>query len=543
MSRRLDIDEMVLTPILVGQAREEVRPCALDAERPVIVGRSSAADWTIPDQAVSRRHASVERDGDAWVVADLNSRHGTYVNGQRLEPGERIPIRHADVIRFGHWPCRCETPGVSSRHSTTTRLLDSDERSHVSPIGAEALGGVAQMRLDTLISASQELESRADRAEIADVLIRAAQRGASCRRVLVVRPIGEDDFEVLASTDPGEEPRLSRSLLAGAFEQERMVQLSAPSHAAEEGHSIADLNIRTAICAPILVGDAIDAFLYLDTRGGEHDLSPDAAAFCRALAQLGGLAFDRLLRQQIDERRRQLERDLSVARRAQELLMPSRAEEGGRVRYAFRSVAGRLVAGDLFDVIPLDEDRVAFFLGDVSGKGVGAAVLMSAAQATLRSLLSRSVGLSESLETLNEHLVQRTSRDAFITLLAGVVDRRDGSVDLVDAGHALCCLRRKDEPPSRPEISGGLPLAVSAGERYRSSKLPLDEGDRLVVFSDGVVEQRSPGGKELGVEAAHGALEASTSCEEDVRRLFDLVEAHAEGQLADDLTVLSLEAR
>jgi serine phosphatase RsbU (regulator of sigma subunit) len=530
---------LTLRPISKVVEGHSVEPLELAPPGPFTVGRSSEATWTIPDQVVSRRHALIERLGDEWFVTDLKSRHGTYVNGQRLAGTDRLPVRPGDQLRFGQWACRCQDQH-QSRGARTTASDERDAASKVSAVGNAGLAGVAQQRLDALLDACRALQDIDDRDTLAQTLIRCAADGTNCRRVMLVQQIGEDEFEILATTDPEGDPRLSRSLLSAASAG-RLAQLTGMPEGMPGAQSIIDLNIQTAICAPIQVGESVEAFLYLDTRGSERGLSSDAASFCQSLAQLGGLSLDALLRAEIEQHRKQMEQDLNAARGAQEMLMPERAGRRASVHYEFESSAGRMVAGDFFDVLQLDDERTAFFLGDVSGKGVGAALLMAAGQAKLRAFLVRGLGLADSLDAVNAFLFERTASDKFITLIAGIIDHSARTLELADAGHGLCCLCPSGKAPERVHVEGSLPIGVVADAEYASETLPFGSGDRVVVFSDGVVEQASPSGDQYGLDAVLEVLATSDGTEADVRCIAEAVRAHAAGPLADDLTVASLQ--
>src|SRR5690606_6114466 len=125
----------------------------------------------------------------------------------------------------------------------------------------------------------------------------------------------------------------------------------------------------------------------LDARAGDARLQPDAAEFCQALARFGGLALAMLKRDELEARRQHLEAQLHAARDAQQLIMPTNDGVVSGLAYALRMRPGLFVAGDLFDVVPLEDGRVGVCLGDVTGEGVGAGVLMASTQAHLNAAL------------------------------------------------------------------------------------------------------------------------------------------------------------
>lgn len=225
----------------------------------------------------------------------------------------------------------------------------------------------------------------------------------ACRRC---RARSGDELAVLASISE-QTPRVSRSLIEQSARL-GLVRLVVSDAQNDHAQSVMDLGIRSAICAPVRVDGSPSAFMMIDTRDAEGVVPSDAASFCQSVARLTGLAFQRLNAAIMAERNRQLQADLDAARRAQQLLSPPERGRHGAVSYRFESIPGRVVAGDLFDVFPLDGNRTVFFLGDVSGKGVGSAMLMAACQSQLRTQLLSGVDLPLAMASVNADLHQRT---------------------------------------------------------------------------------------------------------------------------------------
>jgi serine phosphatase RsbU (regulator of sigma subunit) len=513
---------------------------ALEAEGPLIAGRSSTADWTIPEQVISRRHAMFTRRGERWYVHDLQSRHGTSINGRRLGESEQVPLEPGDLLQFGPWSCRVSggaTSVIESRRGTTV-IGDVSPGATVARVNA-AGAGLGQRGLDALLHASQAFNDAADDDAVAHAVVEAVRTGTGCPRVVVTRPLGGDAYETLASSRPDEDVPLSRSLLAGAAAERGVVELrgNAGFDGGNQAHSVVSLGIRTAICAPILVGDGVEAFLYLDSRGGEASLPGDATAFCHAVVRLAGLALERRRGAELAARHARLSEDLGAAREAQQFLLPPPHGNFGPVRYSYECHAGRIVAGDLFDVLPLPGGRVAMFLGDVSGKGVGAGVLMAATQSQLRTHLRSGAALAAAVTEVNADLAARTASGTFVTLFAAVIDPAAASVEIVDAGHGYGV---HVVPGARPAfIRGheGFPLGVVGDAAYDSATLAFPAGARIITFSDGVVEQPDPAGVQFGDDAAIDLLAAITDPRTTATELLAAVAAHAQGDLADDFTV------
>ena len=214
----------------------------------------------------------------------------------------------------------------------------------------------------------------------------------------------------------------------------------------------------------------------------------------------------------------------------------------------------RFVSGDLFDVFPLQDGRLGVFLGDVAGKGAGAAVLMAAAQSHLHAVLQRTGDPKQAVELLNSYLDGRCPSGSFITLFAAVIDPHDagGMVKFCDAGHGYWLVRSPGEAPVRHECGGGPPLGVMAGFEYSCDAVPFAKLSRLVLYSDGVHEQRLPGGEEFGLARTVEALSQAVDPHGDVDALLgaltraagpDHARPNTAGDIAfaDDVTIASIE--
>eukprot|EP00913_Durusdinium_trenchii_P006448 g6060.t1 len=489
-----------LRPVSLIDFGESVSAVSLPLDRLFLVGRSKDADWPVPDQSVSRRHASIVRKGETWLLTDLKSRHGTSINDRRIEAGVPTPIEDGDDIAFGTWRCRC-TAGTPRPGVTTPFAPPVDNVLSVSAIPAQQLGGVAQRGLDVLMELTAKLDSLKTRESVAQAAVESVRRATNCNRVVVVEPESDTELAVIASTS-ADPPKVSRSLIERAAEQ-GLVQLTVNPGQGEHAQSIMDLGIRSAICAPVLVDGAPAAFITIDTRDAEGD-------------------------------------DLDAARRAQELLSPPERGDHGSVSYRFESIPGRVVAGDLFDIFPLDEHRTAFFLGDVSGKGVGAAMLMAACQSQLRTHLLSGARLCDAMSSVNADLYKRSEASKFITLVAGVVDSDSRTIELADAGHGLCVHVPGQDAPKRVETTPGFPLGVVETADYEVHQVRVHPGSSMVVFSDGAVEQTNPDGHQYGIDGVLTCLTGDLARESSVERLLASVRTHAAGPLADDLTVAAI---
>lgn len=519
-------------------------PIDLPAPGPHRIGRATTADIQLDYGTVSRRQAIIVLQDQQWLIMDQTSRHGTFVNGVRLEAGEPIPIHPGDLVRLGPWTFRVRDPSSVVTHLTTTNDVHSAKH-RIETVQSTGHHEFAQHRLDLIIECAAGAHGASDIAQLAELMLNTAIAGTGFTRGAIVRQVSSGgEVETIANVGHGRSRGhidISRSLLAAASTGE-VVRLTGEDESNFGGESIMQLGIHSAICAPLMLERSVEAYLYLDARKGERSMAPDAAAFCRAIARIGEMALGNLRRRSLEIQRKTLEADMNAARQAQDLIMPPARGSFGPIRYALARKPGRFVAGDLFDVVPLDQpNSCAAFLGDVSGKGVGAGVLMAIAQTYLRLCFQTNADAGEAVTRLNDHMLARTTSGQFITLWAGVFDADRREVRFVDAGHGHWLVCRPGAKPETVQCKGGLIIGVQA-DQYHAETLSLPPGTRLVVFSDGLVEQRNVDGDEFGVERAKQTLEGSASAAEDVERLAAAIMDFAQTDaLSDDLTIASIE--
>ncbi|HZW09162.1 MAG TPA: PP2C family protein-serine/threonine phosphatase, partial [Phycisphaerales bacterium] len=360
-------------------------------------------------------------------------------------------------------------------------------------------------------------------------------------RAAVIRRTG-DEIAVLAET--GETGRDSEPFSRTLLDAAAGGQVARLSHDAPvmHGESIARLGIQAALCSPIFVGSAIDAYLYLEDKRKSADVRPDAAAFCQALCRIGGLALANRRRAALERINADIMRDVGAAAEAQRLLMPRPDGVCAGLRYSVRMRPGRFVAGDLFNILPLEGGRVGVYLGDVAGKGVGAAILMAAMQTMLNSALRSTSGPAEALHHVGIDIAPMLPGGRFISLWVALIEA-DGLVRFVDAGHGHWLLR--DQPGSEPRRAvavGGMPVGVDPDARYREETIRLEPGGRIILLSDGVLEQRSREGEEFGLGRTITTLLDCATTRDDVEQLFGAVARHAPSEsLDDDVTIASIE--
>jgi serine phosphatase RsbU (regulator of sigma subunit)/pSer/pThr/pTyr-binding forkhead associated (FHA) protein len=520
------------------------------------LGRGDACTLRLPADAdkVSRQHARFSHDEKAgnWRMADMGSRWGTFLNGVKLTANRDVPLGEGDLVRIMPWTFHFSLKGVPRRG-----LLSEDDsgtnstlvRSYAQVGGADAGGArsMAEDLLALLLETAAAVHAAESELALAEALIDGATRGTGLSNAAVLRPLdAAGRLEVIASRQQASQqnapPSFSRSLLAAAS-QGVVAELSAGS-GGDISQSIVQMGIRAALCVPLMLGGAVAAYLYLDSRGGGQMRPPRAGAapFCLALGRMAGLALANLKRVEIEKRQAALEYDLSAAATAHKWILPQRITRVGAMTCTGESRAGAYVGGDFFDVIPLDEHRMAVALGDVTGHGVAASVLMTAAQGFLNAALRREPSVARAVTDLNRFVCPRRPPTSFMTLWVGVFDAVQRTVTYVNAAHGYAMIQCADGSFTMLDGGEDLPIGFDDQDQYTATTEPLPAGGRTLILSDGIIEQYSPGTGEArrqfdfdGVKA----ILASPGSGDVVADLFAAVVKHAESSnLQDDATAV-----
>lgn len=507
------------------------------------IGRAADCQACLPHETVSRRHATVSSRSGRWFIADMTSRHGTFLNGVKLESNSPSVLADGDLLRIGPWTFRVGVGAPLAGGVTMSEPGSAGER--VERVSERELEWATRQRLNLLIECSAAINAAGSEQQLVMAALDAAVAGSGYRRAAWIRLAGPDgQIEVLGSRSPtaeaGPEFVFSRSLIqeASTGGVARLVH-GVPQ---EYGQSIANLNIHSALCAPIVLGSTTVGFLYFDARGNESAAHHEAAGYCQAIARMCGLALSHLKRADLERRQQRTESELTAAREAQQLIMPPPMGETDGLRYASQTRPGRTVAGDLFDVVPLPGGRVAVCIGDVTGEGIGAGILMATTQAYLHGALTRYQNAATALRALNEYLCSRSGMDRFVTMWVGIVEPRTGTIRYVDAGHGHWLVKRPGRPPERQGPAGSIPVAIDPDHEYQVQELTIAPGDRVLLYSDGLLEQRSPSGEEFGLDRVMATLGQQSGVRRDVEALFDAVSRFAcTDMLDDDATAASIE--
>jgi sigma-B regulation protein RsbU (phosphoserine phosphatase) len=237
-----------------------------------------------------------------------------------------------------------------------------------------------------------------------------------------------------------------------------------------------------------------------------------------------------------------LEKELEVARDIQRSILPAELPRSGLAEFGARLESMAAVGGDFYEVMPLDDQRVAIVVGDVSGHGVPAALLMAQTATLIRVIGERHVSPIEALRIVNSYLLRANESGMFVTLLFGIYDASRAELIYARAGHELPLIFHPRIDEIAPDRTIGQPLGLFEDVQIDEQKVALESGSLVVLYTDGVTESLDPGGRLFGQDRLYETVAAMASnepqliCDEVFERLAQFREG---GPVIDDVTILA----
>ena len=489
-----------------------------------VIGRLPECDIMLANNGVSRRHAEIRKVGPAFFVVDLDSRNKTLVNDTALKGGVEHLLKENDRINI----CAVEfvyqaapLPKTKDLEPTADLMVvtESDGRENpdfrtldASPSSTMASVVHPEVKLKAILeitrSLSSELRIDAVAPKILDslmeifpgaerlfLLLQDPSSKRLVRKAFKYRPQKRTSF---LQTVPADEvpTSISRSIVDYVLGQKKAVlsQDAGDDKNLPSSASISDLKIRSVMCVPLLTPDnKALGILQLDTSDrrqfNEDDLDVLAAVASQAAISIQNAStLESLLE------RERLNRDLKIAEQVQKRFLPQVVPTVPGYEFFAHYQATYEVGGDYYDFVPLSADRIALALGDVSGKGVAAALMMAKFSADTRYCILTENAPAPTATRLNSLFCAAGIEDKFITLFLGVLDAPTRKLTLTSAGHTPVLIRRTDGRVEEvgQEVSG-VPIGIMEDSVYQETEVQLNQGDVVVVYSDGVTDARSPG--------------------------------------------------
>ncbi len=518
----------------VTDLEEEIR----EIVSPMVMGRGRDADIVLHDPGVSRRHASFRPGPDGeWLIEDLHSTRGTWLNGRRLEPGESAAIGDGDLIEIRPWSML-----VGGASKSRGQLLSSSMT--VGTIQDAVAAPFLRERFDAIVAGVQRATMRGGQEEIFGAMLDSLLQASELDRAMVLRIEGDDARAVaIRARERSEErhPRpFSRTLVNEALGRATTVRMEEhPEFSGAE--SIIASGAGEALARVISDAENNPFTLYADRRAVQGE-DPELVAWFDVVAELCSVALRVQRGRNAEAERAMLAAEMVAARAVQEVLLPSTEGRLGSLSWRSLAIPCIGIAGDMM-VARQVGDGLHAMLGDVSGKGARAGLVMAGTQACADTLADAGFHPAEIVSRLDDWAIRNTPEDMFVSLWCGRVES-NGQVRFVVAGHPHVYVRRANGQVERPEMETRLILGVLASESPETV-LQLESGDALIVYSDGLFEEfrtsdRSDEAKEqFGEDRVKASIERHGADPAAIHQ--DLMDWCGHTQLKDDLTILVIQ--
>ncbi len=546
-----------------------------------VMGRHPHCEVVFDNAAVSRQHAQILEGHGSFFIEDLHSRNGTFVNGEEVDG--RVQLRHGDQLRI------CDVIlKFDEFHDDTSPgpLIPPTDHSPDDPPVVETLD---ESRIYILPEPSIEpaFDSSTVRRKI------AAGRGDEQRSVVnpdvklkaileITRALGRelevdqvlpkmlatlfnifphaDQAFVLLQEGDSEKLKVKATKARHGSEAEAVaVSMTVVRYVMQSGESILSenlvddsrfnkstalsrMNVKSMMCVPLVdEEDKPIGVIQIVTRDQNIDFNDDDLDLLESLASQASLAIQNARLHEEAVERRALERDLEFATQVQMGFLPKSRPKIPNYAFSDYYEAAQRVGGDYFDYVQLPGGKLAVSIGDVAGKGMPAALLMARLYSATRYQLLSYSSPGEAITKLNTEIASSGLGHRFITFLTIVIDPQQDLLTIVNAGHLTPLLRKKNGTviPIGKEESG-LPLGILGDTVYQEVTVPIEPGDMMVSFTDGITEAMDDGRKIYGrqrlekllagpfdgIDAAiHGIVE-------------DVEEFVSEGQSRDDICLV-----
>ena len=536
-------------PALVFVQGSEQKNIVLN-RTPFTVGRKVDKDLVIADPRVSRDHAQIMQEGAEFFLVDQGSKHGTFVNGERIQ---RQKLERGDRLEFGARDSAYILFNPAHATSNTAREF----LSQISVIGGGAKTEAGELEtLRLFLEAARKLNTTGVLEEILITMLDVTLELTKAERAYVFLKDEDGKLSLRAGRNSKKEPLLddktiSHSILEESLRanDEYLFTDTSKSLDLAGRQSIVAYDLRTVICIPLrklqvqaaragqtpAPNTAAQAMgvLYVDARFASRDITAISEDILHVIAVEAASLIENARLVQAEEEARRYQQELGIAASIQQRLMQVKIPEVPFARLNGRNVSCKEIGGDFFDAFNTKEG-LAVVLADVSGKGVSAALLASTLQGMIYSHLSAGTPLIDTVTAVNRFFADKMEGQKYATVLI-VRLRRDGELEYVNCGHVpplLVCGNEVIRPPH-----GNVPVGLLADATFESATCQMKSGDRFILVTDGVTEAENLQGDFF----EDFRLEQAALRSPNLEGIFSAVSEFCAGNpLNDDCTVVEL---
>ncbi len=542
--RKIDSSPTSDPLVLVVVEGTDRRTIVLD-HYPFTIGRRTDRDLVMADPRVSREHAQFVREGDSVYIIDQGSRHGTFVNAERVN---RRKLSRNDHIEFG-------VQGGAHVLFSPDRSPTSAAQQFLSQFStwkpAAGAGSDLEM-LNVFLEAARKLNTSGVLEDVLTALLEAALRLTRAERGFVFLRQSDGELHLAAGRSKdgetiADDTGISRSILREAAKSasEFLVTDTDETGKLAGRESVVAHNLHSVICIPLRKtviqekikddtksGDSdVPGVLYLDSHFLSGKLSSVSHDILRTIANGAATLVENASLVQAEDAAKRYRQELAIAAEIQQRLMTVTVPDVPFAKVNAVSYACKDIGGDFFDLV-YTERGLSLIVADVSGKGVSAAVVASILQGMLYSQLARDSSLPEMIAAVNRFLCEKVGGQKYATLVVARLSA-GGELELINCGHVPPLLVSDDKIIKLEE--GNLPVGLVPQAEFQHYRLQLQPDERLLLVTDGVTEAENAAGEFFGNERLESCCQQGLMAIEQ-----SVTDFRGDTPLTDDFTITEL---
>lgn len=490
-----------------------------------IIGRNPECDVVLQPKSVSRRHAAVVRKSEGFLLRDMGSTRGTFVEGQKIS--QPVMLRDGQTVQIGELMLTFSSRLVQiqegdDQQSTVYAAIDLRNPGS----SAKNLPAVRpEVKLRALLLMIQELSGALVLSEVLERMFRSlfelfprAERGF----VLLKDPVSGTlvPESVRSRSGPTGELSISKTLLHRVLDEGHAILSKDVAAEFAESPSVSESQIRSLLCVPLLDQDRRPVgLIQIDTRDGRGRFDEEDLDLLVAVASQISVAVQNAQLHRALVRQREMEQELQFARQVMSALLTERPDSVAGYEFWTYYEPARHVGGDYYGFFPIgacppvpgEANVWAVAIGDVVGKGMPAALLTAKLSAEVRLFLQGDPDPARVVGQLN-HQFDDGLLDLYITFLLVMIDVRGHRLRIVNAGHPSPMIRRKDGRLEEVDRSvSGLPLGIMPGFSYEVAEIDLEPGETVILYTDGVTDAMGPSGERFCESRLRSAFSAAAT--------------------------------
>jgi sigma-B regulation protein RsbU (phosphoserine phosphatase) len=470
-------------------------------ETSIGLGRATTNELCYPeDFGLSRQHLIFEKADGHWTVRDLGSKNGTVVNGFRIV--SPTPLGNGDTIHAGHLQI---TFGGKEDADTMSQTVVFVERAEVESAPSNTVVSSLQevtpaqsMSNDrhaaALVKAGRELAGHRPLNELFQLILDLSVEAVGGSRAVLMVLDGED---LVPKANRGEGFRISKTIRDQVLRDKNslLVRDTAMDEVFKLQASIVMQRVRSFMAVPLQTNEKVIGLLYIDMPDITREFSREDLSLLTVMANVAAIRIEHARLNEVEQAERMMSKELSQAGEIQRGLLPTKAPHVPGMDLAGFNLPCRTVGGDYFDFFQMSGSKIAIVVGDVAGKGMPAAMLMSSLQARLQILVETDENPASIVARLNKSISGNCPDNRFITFFLAIIDYATGGIRYCNAGHNPPLMVRAHGLTERLE-GGGIILGILPIAQYTEHRTVIQSGDTLVLFSDGVSEAMPNGSDE-----------------------------------------------